>query len=78
VVGLGASTGAKLFLGWFGPRGLASIVFLVIVAQEKLPGGDILIGTTVVTVVLSVIGHGLSANPLSAALGARSKAEGPE
>ena len=78
VVGLGASTAAKLFLGWFGPRGLASIVFLVIVAQEKLPGSDILIGTTVVTVVLSVIGHGLSANPLSAALGARSKTEGPE
>ena len=78
VVGLGASTGAKLFLGWFGPRGLASIVFLVIVAQEKLPGGDILIGTTLATVVLSVIGHGLSANPLSAALGARSKAESPD
>ena len=78
VLGLGVRTEAKLFLGWFGPRGLASIVFLVIVAQEKLPGSDILIGTTVVTVVLSVIGHGLSANPLAAALGARSKAEGPE
>jgi NhaP-type Na+/H+ or K+/H+ antiporter len=76
VTGLRASTDAKLFLGWFGPRGLASIVFLVIVMQEKLPGGDTLIAVTVATVVLSIIGHGLSANPLAAAFGAREKAEG--
>jgi NhaP-type Na+/H+ or K+/H+ antiporter len=38
VIGLGVRTEARLFLGWFGPRGLASIVFLVIVVQEKLPG----------------------------------------
>ena len=50
-------TDAKLFLGWFGPRGLASIVFLVIVAQDKLPGGDIIIATVVATVVLSILGR---------------------
>jgi NhaP-type Na+/H+ or K+/H+ antiporter len=75
VAGLGARTDAKLFLGWFGPRGLASIVFLVIVAQERLAGSDILIGTTLATVVLSIVAHGLSANPLAAAFGARSTAE---
>ena len=61
---------AKLFLGWFGPRGLASIVFIIIVADEKLPGSPQLIGTVVVTVVLSVLAHGLSANPLAARFGA--------
>jgi NhaP-type Na+/H+ or K+/H+ antiporter len=76
VVGLGVPTDARLFLGWFGPRGLASIVFLVIVAQEKLPGGDILVATTVATVVLSIVGHGITANPLAAAFGARAKAGG--
>jgi NhaP-type Na+/H+ or K+/H+ antiporter len=76
VVGLGTRTDTKLFLGWFGPRGLASIVFLVIAAQEKLPGSDTLIAVTVATVVLSIVGHGLTANPLAAAFGARVKAEG--
>ena len=71
LIGLGVHTDAKLFLGWFGPRGLASIVFLVIVAQEKLPGGDTLISVVVATVVLSILGHGLSANPLAARFGAR-------
>jgi NhaP-type Na+/H+ or K+/H+ antiporter len=75
VIGLGVRTDAKLFLGWFGPRGLASIVFVVIVAQDKLPGSETLIATTVVTVVLSIIAHGLTANPLAKAFGARAKAE---
>jgi NhaP-type Na+/H+ or K+/H+ antiporter len=66
---------AKLFLGWFGPRGLASIVFLVIVMGNDLPANDTIIATTVATVVLSIIAHGLTANPLAAAFGARGKAE---
>jgi NhaP-type Na+/H+ or K+/H+ antiporter len=75
VSGLGARTDSKLFLGWFGPRGLASIVFGVIVLGYELPGGDILIGATVVTVFLSIIAHGISASPLAAAFGARAKSE---
>jgi NhaP-type Na+/H+ or K+/H+ antiporter len=71
LLGLGVRTDAKLFLGWFGPRGLASIVFMVIVAQEKLPGGDTLMSVVVATVVLSILGHGLSANPLASRFGAR-------
>ena len=71
VLGLRVSTDAKLFLGWFGPRGLASIVFLVIVAQSGLPGHRTLVGTVVVTVILSILAHGLSAGPLSARFGAR-------
>jgi len=75
VLGFGLSNDAKLFLGWFGPRGLASIVFLVIVAGENLPGSDTLVATTVATVVLSIVAHGLTANPLAAAFGARAKSE---
>jgi NhaP-type Na+/H+ or K+/H+ antiporter len=41
-------------------------VFGVIVANEQLPGGRILVGAVVATVVLSIFAHGLSANPLSA------------
>jgi NhaP-type Na+/H+ or K+/H+ antiporter len=60
-------------MGWFGPRGLASIVFAVIVLNENLPGGDTIVLTAVCTIVLSVLAHGLSANPLVGALAARLK-----
>jgi NhaP-type Na+/H+ or K+/H+ antiporter len=58
-------------MGWFGPRGLASIVFAVIVLNEHLPGGDMISLTVVCTIVLSVIFHGISATPLVALLGRR-------
>ena len=64
-------TDEKLFAGWFGPRGLASIVFAVIVLNKNLPGGETISMTVVCTVVLSILGHGISANPLVAALGSR-------
>jgi NhaP-type Na+/H+ or K+/H+ antiporter len=71
--GMNLRNDEKLFMGWFGPRGLASIVFAVIVLNENLPGGEIISMTVVCTIILSVVGHGLSANPLVAALGARLK-----
>jgi NhaP-type Na+/H+ or K+/H+ antiporter len=73
LTGSGLRADEKLFMGWFGPRGLASIVFAVIVLGEHLPGGDTITVTVVVTIILSVLGHGLSANPLIAALAARLK-----
>ncbi len=71
--GMKLRTDEKLFMGWFGPRGLASIVFAVIVINKHLPGGDTIAITVVATVVLSIIAHGLSANPFVAALAERIK-----
>jgi len=71
LAGMNLRTDEKLFMGWFGPRGLASIVFAVIVLNEHLPGGSTITMTVVCTIVLSVILHGLTANPLVAALGTR-------
>ena len=54
------------FLGWFGPRGLASIVFAVIVVEEsRLPHVETIVLTTYVTIGLSVVLHGLTAAPLA-------------
>ncbi len=54
------------FLGWFGPRGLASIVFALIVVQEShLPQTATILTATYVTVGLSVLLHGLSAVPFA-------------
>jgi NhaP-type Na+/H+ or K+/H+ antiporter len=73
LTGMKLRTDEKLFMGWFGPRGLASIVFAVIVLNEHLTGGSIIISTVVCTIALSVIAHGLSANLLVAALASRIK-----
>ena len=55
----------RLFLGWFGPRGLASIVFVVIVLDSDLPGGEVIALVVILTVFLSLIAHGFTAKPLS-------------
>ena len=54
------------FVGWFGPRGLASIVFAVIVIEESaLPHEHLIVTAIYVTVGLSVFAHGISAAPLA-------------
>jgi sodium/hydrogen antiporter len=65
----GMTTPMKLFIGWFGPRGLASIVFAVIIFDAGLPGRGTVAATAACTVLLSVIAHGITANPLVTALG---------
>ena len=57
------------FVGWFGPRGLASIVFGLGLLEAALPGQSLLLQTILATVVLSVFAHGLTASPLAAAYG---------
>jgi NhaP-type Na+/H+ or K+/H+ antiporter len=58
----------KLFIGWFGPRGLASIVFAIMLLDIKLPHEEIIITTILCTVFFSVVLHGITANPLIALL----------
>jgi NhaP-type Na+/H+ or K+/H+ antiporter len=54
------------FLGWFGPRGLASIVFAVIAVEEsQLPHEHLIALAVYLTVGLSVFAHGISAAPLA-------------
>jgi NhaP-type Na+/H+ or K+/H+ antiporter len=71
LTGSGEKTDSKLFLAWFGPRGLASIVFAIIVLNTNLPGTRLMAMVVVCTVFLSAIAHGLTANPLATALAAR-------
>lgn len=69
LTGTGESVASKLFLGWFGPRGLASIVFAIIVINAEVPGGEYLALVVICTVFLSLVAHGISANPLARWLG---------
>ena len=77
LAGTGMRLADKLFVAWFGPRGLATIVFGVIVFNEKLPGNDTIIAVAGATVLLSVIAHGISANPLVKAIAGRSAEQPP-
>jgi NhaP-type Na+/H+ or K+/H+ antiporter len=62
----GARRPTVAFLGWFGPRGLASIVFAAIIVQEAdLPHTNTILLTTYATVGLSVLLHGVTAAPLA-------------
>jgi sodium/hydrogen antiporter len=66
MLGTGARRPTVAFLGWFGPRGLASIVFAVIVVEEAhLPGAETILLTTYLTIGLSVVAHGITAAPLA-------------
>jgi NhaP-type Na+/H+ or K+/H+ antiporter len=58
-----------LFVGWFGPRGLASVAFLILALQSLSEAGietTLLAATAGWTILLSVILHGISAGPVAA------------
>ena len=81
LLGMRFARSTVLFVGWFGPRGLASIVFLVIglegLQEAGVPTGPLL-GAVIWTVLLSVIAHGLSAGPLARAYGRRAAELSPD
>jgi NhaP-type Na+/H+ or K+/H+ antiporter len=67
MIGTRARPPTVAFLGWFGPRGLASIVFavLLIESEGELPHETVVLTTVFATIGLSVLAHGLSAAPLA-------------
>jgi NhaP-type Na+/H+ or K+/H+ antiporter len=68
LLGSGARPPTVAFTGWFGPRGLASIVFAVIVFEgSELEHIETMTATVAITVALSVFAHGLTAVPLTTA-----------
>lgn len=64
LLGTGLSLPTWLFLGWFGPRGLASILFaLLVLGENESAQASLIMATVVTTVFLSVLLHGVSAAP---------------
>ena len=65
LIGAGVRPATQLFLGWFGPRGLASILFVLLILEEaEIAHRHELLTITVITVALSVLFHGVTAAPL--------------
>ncbi len=67
MLGTGAQLPTVAFMGWFGPRGLASIVFALIALEDGIPDRQMLLTTVMLIILLSVFLHGLSSVPLVAA-----------
>ena len=59
----------RLFIGWFGPRGIASVLYLeMVILDLGLDDLETVLAVAVLTILLSVVLHGLTAVPLSKAL----------
>ncbi|MFB6286970.1 MAG: cation:proton antiporter [Candidatus Bipolaricaulia bacterium] len=82
LLGHGLRWPTVLFLGWFGPRGVASLLFAILVVQESaMPGQSFIMAAVAVAVLMSVVLHGISAHPLSRRYGSwlqRAEASAPQ
>lgn len=70
LLGSGVRLPTQLFLGWFGPRGLASILFVLLILEgSEIAHKEQLLSITVTTVALSALLHGLTAAPIARRFG---------
>jgi NhaP-type Na+/H+ or K+/H+ antiporter len=77
--GMGFRRDTIALMGWFGPRGLASVVFTLLAFEELTAAGksiDTLVAVATWTILLSVFAHGFSARPLANWYAQRLKATG--
>jgi NhaP-type Na+/H+ and K+/H+ antiporter len=59
-----ASRAGRLMIAWFGPRGLASLLLMIIAIASGIPDSEEVFGIVSVVVVVSTLVHGISATPL--------------
>jgi sodium/hydrogen antiporter len=82
LTGTGLDRATVAFIGWFGPRGLASVVFGLLAADTLEPAeARVVLSAVVVTVAMSVVAHGASASPFARRYGRhihRLRPENPE
>ena len=78
LIGSGVQAPTIVFLGWFGPRGLASILFALFVLEAaEIPAADRILTVTVVTVTLSILAHGMTAAPAARRYSEMARRMGP-
>ena len=63
LLGAGLDRYSVVFVGWFGPRGLASVIFALIALEDLHGAGEDVVAVISLTVLLSVMAHGFSAVP---------------
>lgn len=79
LLGTGLRLDSKLFMAWFGPRGLATILFgLLVVEDSAMADRDTIFSVALWTVLASVLAHGATAAPLARRYAARLRGLSPE
>jgi len=70
LLGTGVQSLTSVFLGWFGPRGLASVLFVLLILEEtESANADTISAVVIVTVALSVMMHSITAGPAASRYG---------
>lgn len=78
LAGTGMSWHTKLFIGWFGPRGIASVLYVLLLLDENhLQRGSLVEVVATITVLLSILLHGVTAYPLARLYGRSEQATAP-
>lgn len=75
LAGTRISTTTKAFMAWFGPKGVATMAFGLLVLAEEIPSGERIFHLAALTVVCSIIAHGLSDTPGANWIANRSESE---
>jgi sodium/hydrogen antiporter len=60
LTGTRIDTASKAFMAWFGPKGVASMTFALLVLAEGIPSGERIFNLAALTVFCSIIVHGLT------------------
>ncbi len=77
-IGAGMDRTTVLFVGWFGPRGLATLVFALLAVEALGAIADDAVTVLATTILISVVAHGLTSAPLARRYGEFAAAVGPE
>ena len=77
LVGTRVDTATKAFMAWFGPKGVATMTFALIVLAEDIPEGERIFNIAALTVFCSIIAHGLTDHPGVNWIADRAEAERP-
>jgi NhaP-type Na+/H+ or K+/H+ antiporter len=63
LAGTGTDRATRLFMGWFGPKGVATMTFALIVLDQNIPSGQRIFDLAALAVFCSIVAHGLSDTP---------------
>jgi NhaP-type Na+/H+ or K+/H+ antiporter len=63
LAGLRVDWATKAFMSWFGPRGVATMTFSLLILSEQIPGNERIFQLTALVVLCSIVAHGLTDTP---------------
>jgi sodium/hydrogen antiporter len=60
LAGTKMSQPVKLFIAWFGPKGVASMLFALLVLNSAVPHNELVFGAAAFVILMSIVAHGLT------------------